>query len=325
GIIYFTPRGVYNALLMGLFKDHFHWTVLLSWLVLAVTVPTILTLAGLLLFFDQYGGANMCFVIASLFIFAKFAHVAIISQDSVPQRLLFTFVLFGLLGIGIVETVRGVNKWALKREQGQPKSTNSASITEDISRTLPDAVTAVVGPPLPTSDFDSKPAEWRIQNKPDDLQLRDLFLTDFKAVQQKTYGAVFVDDAKKISVQYAIDVELSTRSKFLTFYVAREDQHTAEICEYLATHYQWILDNAPQLLVEQKIPGDSGTMSTKEAVFSKRIYIYHETYLPAGETVKLTSFYEKKGLSAIFRSTDYLSTKKMEANLLKLRKEQSKP
>jgi hypothetical protein len=309
---------------MGLWKEHFHWTVLLNWVVLGVTVPAVLAVAGLFLFFDEYQGANVCFMMASLFIFGKIAHLAISSQDAMPQRLLFSFILFGLVGVGIVETIKGVNKWSVKHEQNQPKSTNSASITEE-SRTLPDAVNAVVGPPLSTSDFDSRPAEWRIQNRPDDLQLRDLFLTDFKSVQQKTYGAVFVDDDKRISVKYSINIELSTRSKFLAFYVARDDQHTAEICEYLATHYQWILDNAPQLLVEQKSPGDSGTITTKEAIFSKRIYVYHETYLPAEATVRVTTVYKNHDLSPIFRSTDYLATKKMEVNLLKLRKEEATP
>jgi hypothetical protein len=181
---------------------------------------------------------------------------------------------------------------------------------------------AKAGPPPPASAFDNRPSEWRLENKPDDLVLRDLFLTDFKSVQQRAYGAVFVDDNKQISVQYSINVEPALRTKFLSFYIGRQDQHTAEICEYLSGHYQWILDNAPQLQIEQKNPGDSGTTSTKEAVFSGRVFVYHETYLPAEVTVKLTETYKTRGVSAIFRSTDYLSTKKMEANILKLRKEQ---
>jgi hypothetical protein len=179
------------------------------------------------------------------------------------------------------------------------------------------------GPPPPASDFDDRPSEWRLEKKPDDLVLRDLFLTDFKSVQQRAYGAVFVDDNKQISVQYAINVEPALRTKFLSFYIGRQDHHTAEICEYLSEKYRWILDNAPQLLIEQKNPGDSGTTSTKDAQFSGRIFVYHETYLPAEVTVKLTGIYKTRGLSAIFRSTDYLSSKKMEANLLKLRKGQA--
>lgn len=295
---------------MGLWKQHFHWSVLLDWVVLAVTVPAILCIAGLLLVFDQFRGANVCFVITALLIFGKIVNVAVISQDSVPQRLLFTFVLFGVFGVAIVETVRGVNHWKDRKketETSKPKESN----------------TLTQGPPQTAGPFDSAPAEWRRANRPDDLTLHDFFLLDFQSVQQKQYGAVFVDDSKTISVQYAINVELTARSKFLSFYIERQDGHTAAICEYLGRQYQFILDRAPQLLIEQKNPGDSGTISTKEAVFSKRIYIYHETYLPPEETVKLTDVYAKNGLSGIFRSTDYLSTKKTEAMLLKLRKEQT--
>lgn len=174
-------------------------------------------------------------------------------------------------------------------------------------------------PPSPVMAFDSSLAAWRLRNKPYDLELHDLFLTDFESVQQKTYGAVFVDDAQQISVQYGLHVELALRTKFLVFYIGRQDQHTAEICTYLANHYQFILDKSPQLLIEQKAPGDSGTISTKEAVFSNRIYIYHETYLPAEATVQITKLYEQRGLSVILRSVDYLSNKKMEAEVRRLR------
>jgi hypothetical protein len=101
---------------MGLWKQHFHWSVLLDWVVLAVTVPTILAVAGLLLFFDQYDGANVCFVLASLFVFAKIVHVAVVSSDAVTSRVVFTFLLFGVVGVAIVETVKGVEKWKLAKE-----------------------------------------------------------------------------------------------------------------------------------------------------------------------------------------------------------------
>lgn len=177
-------------------------------------------------------------------------------------------------------------------------------------------------PPTPSSSsvFDSTVAKWRLDNQPDHLELHDLFLIDFRDVQQNTYGAIFVDDGQTINVQYGINVDLASRSKFLTFYVGRQDLHTAEICAYLADHYQFILDKAPQLFVEQKTPGDSGTISTGEAIFSRRIYIYHETYLPDATRVELTNLFTHRGLSVILRSTDYLSNKKLEAQLQKLRK-----
>lgn len=54
----------------------------------------------------------MCFIITSIFIFGKIAHIAITAPDPIWQRMIFTFLLFGLLGIAIIETVRGVNNYA---------------------------------------------------------------------------------------------------------------------------------------------------------------------------------------------------------------------
>jgi hypothetical protein len=162
---------------MGLWKQHFHWSVLLDWVVLAVTLPAVLAIAGLLLFFDQYGGANVCFVVTALLIFAKVIHVAVVSQDSALQRLLFTFVLFGVCGVAVVEAVRGVNHWKeIKetKEAGTVRPKEAGMLTEN-------------NPPPATNAFDSAPAEWRLANKPEGLTLHDLFLLDFKSVQQKQY------------------------------------------------------------------------------------------------------------------------------------------
>jgi hypothetical protein len=105
---------------MGLWKQHFHWSVLLDWGVLAVTVPAILAVAGLLLTFDQYGGANVCFISTTCLIFAKIAQLSIVSQDRFVPRFLFAFLLFGLFGVAIVETVRGVNNWKQRKEAKAP-------------------------------------------------------------------------------------------------------------------------------------------------------------------------------------------------------------
>jgi hypothetical protein len=96
---------------MGLWKEHFHWRILLDWAVLAWTLPTILAFAGLFLVFDQYWGANVCFMIFAVFVLAKVAYIAITVPDSSWHRLLFTFILFGVIGVGIVEAVKGVNRW----------------------------------------------------------------------------------------------------------------------------------------------------------------------------------------------------------------------
>jgi hypothetical protein len=97
---------------MGLWKEHFHWSVILRWEVLAWILAALPSVGAIMLVFDQYTGANVCFMMTAMFIFAKIAQLAVLSNTSTAERLIFTFILFGLVGIGITETMRGVNRSA---------------------------------------------------------------------------------------------------------------------------------------------------------------------------------------------------------------------
>jgi len=74
-----------------------------------------------------------------------------------------------------------------------------------------------------------------------------------------------------------------------------------------------------------KNPGDSGTVSDAEAVFTNRIYIYHETYLPAETTVKLAALYKEHHISVILRSVDYLAATREQATSERLKRELATP
>lgn len=103
----------------NLWKQHFHWKVLLGWEVLAWVLGTFLAVGGILLVFEQYSWANGCFIGTAVFVFAKICQVATLSTDKWWQRMIFTFVLFGVCGLAIVESIRGVNRWA-SRHGEQP-------------------------------------------------------------------------------------------------------------------------------------------------------------------------------------------------------------
>jgi signal transduction histidine kinase len=117
---------------MGLWQELFHWRVLLRWDVFGYLFGLPLVIAGFFLAFDQYALANACFVIAALLFSAKVAQVAVIATDPWGHRLIFTFVLFGLTGIVIVETVRFVNKWAATKKR-------AAAAAGQVTETLADA------------------------------------------------------------------------------------------------------------------------------------------------------------------------------------------
>ena len=96
----------------NLWRQYFHWSVLLRWEVLGWIIAFLPGIGGILLALDQYGWANACFIGTSIFVFAKVAHVAVTSNDAWWRRMIFTFLLFGLVGVAIVESVRGVNHLA---------------------------------------------------------------------------------------------------------------------------------------------------------------------------------------------------------------------
>jgi hypothetical protein len=114
----------------GLWRQHFHPSVLFCWGVLGWIIGTLLAVAAILLVFDQYTGANVCFIATAAFLLCKITHVVAISNDAFLQRAVFTFVLFGLVGIGITEAVRGVNRWARRRELPAPSQAFDKEIVE---------------------------------------------------------------------------------------------------------------------------------------------------------------------------------------------------
>jgi hypothetical protein len=128
------PMGEENANDGGLWRRHFHWSVLLKWEVFGWILAALAAVAGILLIFDQYVGANICFMLTAAFLFAKIIHVAVTANDPVWQRLLFTFVLFGLVGVGIVETVRGVIYWANKHKVETSDSILHDNVTPETAK-----------------------------------------------------------------------------------------------------------------------------------------------------------------------------------------------
>ncbi len=106
--------------------------------------------------FDQFWGANVCFIIASVFVFAKVAQVAITAPDPTWERFVFTFLLFGVLGIGIVESVRGVNRFAERKRQTELVASSQPNVTPSKSeaKNLPTSGQPPTEKPIPTGKDD---------------------------------------------------------------------------------------------------------------------------------------------------------------------------
>src|ERR1700735_277937 len=134
----------------GLWRQHFHPSVVLRWDVLGWIVAIIPSVAAILLGFNQYRGANVCFMLTSAFLFWKIIYVASLSSDVFWQRALFVFILCGVIGVGIVETVRAVNRWAAKHstEEIPPIASDEGNKAPSTSPSL----VFVFGAPLGDND-----------------------------------------------------------------------------------------------------------------------------------------------------------------------------
>jgi len=100
---------------MGIWREHFHPDVWLKWEVLGWIVATLIAVAAFLPFFDQFLGAEVCISLLAFVVSCKIIQIVLSASDSTIQRVLFTFVLFGLVGIALVESIRGINHWVANR------------------------------------------------------------------------------------------------------------------------------------------------------------------------------------------------------------------
>ncbi len=163
------------------------------------------------------------------------------------------------------------------------------------------------------------PKAKEIEARIDKLSLHDYYRTDFDRYEQRASGAMTITDSEpKFPVEYSLVYDLHAQSKFVVYYIQKTEMIYA-VCDYLSQHTADVLKNAPQFKVVEKGTGDSGTISTEATKFSGRIFVYHETFMDAPQTVSLTKLYESRGASVIFRSIDYLSNQKTEMKVRELR------
>jgi hypothetical protein len=168
-------------------------------------------------------------------------------------------------------------------------------------------------------------AEEHLLKDSDKLTLHDLFLTDFSTEDANTStssrsGFTIQNNENGVltHVEHVVVRQLETGTKFLKFYILYTGE-TERICEDLADKYEVALNSFMEGRVEtQKTPGDAEATSSQNLIFSKRIFIYHETYLSPEQVIAVRTVYESRGLTVILRSTDYLDNQKLKAKVKKL-------
>lgn len=161
---------------------------------------------------------------------------------------------------------------------------------------------------VPSADITQQ--ENALTKKPN---LHGLFDNDFNTLlrsgQDRNIGAKSKDGTKEITVKISEKeyLDFQGKSKFLGYYVPYSPVAYG-ICEYLPDLFKISMEELESSAeVKGGFPWDSHQTSSRELVFSGRIYIYHENDFTLQQLAALERLYESKGLSVIFRGPAYLS------------------
>ncbi len=99
------------------------WGDLFSWTVVGILVPILIGVGvGVMSMTPpEYWVARVCFTVACILLSAKIGIWLIISESSLAQRTIMVFVLFGIIAVGWVETLRWVENKKISLEKQPPK------------------------------------------------------------------------------------------------------------------------------------------------------------------------------------------------------------
>lgn len=152
------------------------------------------------------------------------------------------------------------------------------------------------------------------------LTLYDLFLTDFSGAQKAGgHWSMSNSTNRNLAVEQFVVLDLERGTKFIQFYIPRWED-TFNVCVALSDLYEKALAEAEQVEFSGKDPGDTDVSSSKDTVFSKTVFVYHESELTAEQIGVLSKLYRDKGLRVQFRGSVYLFFKKANSGLLPVSK-----
>jgi hypothetical protein len=216
-----------------------------------------------------------------------------------------------------------------------PKSTSLGVHKPTETLVIPPNSSAVISPgsvsskdmsELDRMEQEAVQAGAHLSTDPDKLVLHDLFLTDFSSEDNNSVslrsGFVIQNNETKVitHIEYRIVRQLTRGTKVLLLYILPTAE-TPHLCVSLADHYDVALGDFMEGRTEAiKLPGDSEQMTTQDTVLSKRIFIYHETYVSPQQAIDSSEAFKKKGISVILRSSDYLENRRLQAKVKLLEK-----
>ena len=327
------------------------WGVLVSWTFISIVAVALVGIGVGVLSMNppHYQIAQVCFSVSAALLIVRSGWWIAFEQPATVSpfnRIMFTLVVFGAIGVLWEESVRWVSD--LHRLNRSPSETRTIAKDELPKSTflgVHQPTETVVIPPKSDAIISSGPvsteqmdrmtqmknellqAETNLKMDPDKLSLLDLFLTDFSLgdnTETNRSGFPLQNDktGARIHIDYIVVRQLATGTKFLLFYIPYTNE-THDICVALAGKYKVALGDVLEQGLTQsvKIPGDSEAITSRDLVFSNRIFLYHEAYLSPEQIIDVRDAFRKRGATVILRSTDYLANKKLEAKVKQLEKQ----
>lgn len=104
------------------------WSILFSWPVVGILVPVLIGIGVGVMSMSppEFWIARSCFSLAALILLARVGAWIIYTQSSVVERIIVAFLIFGVVGVGWVESLRWVDSRQAKRETAvAPPSTST--------------------------------------------------------------------------------------------------------------------------------------------------------------------------------------------------------
>jgi hypothetical protein len=142
-------------------------------------------------------------------------------------------------------------------------------------------------------------------------KLKDLFYSDFGGSAGElgiTLGCAAEASVKieekedKITLPYNIHIDTASHSRFLSFYIPHTP-HTLTMCKLIAVkHKEWL---AVERYMEWGGPHKIEEGSSRDIMFTGRVYIYHETAMSLQQMAAADAALRAANLKPEFRSTSY--------------------
>ncbi|MEO6103595.1 MAG: hypothetical protein ABIP44_08155 [Pseudoxanthomonas sp.] len=138
--------------------------------------------------------------------------------------------------------------------------------------------------------------------------IHNYFQKDFPDQLSVSYVEKMIS-AKTSQPCYDVEVRLcynfSSNSKALLFYFPKSNR-AFSACEHLASYARDIINKIDSAgTVEQKMPSDLSFESSKDLVFTGKVYIYIENEFSLEELGRLEGAYKANCLSPVFRGITY--------------------